>query len=115
MFAAADISCNGSLTASDAFTSGPPFYALISSAANYDSGALLTQLGPTDESNLWVFSDPDGLTSLASTRDILFINSTVAEIFQFSHQPPATQSPAIGWFLVSESAPIPEPSSTGLL
>lgn len=81
LFAAAGISYDSTLTASDAFTIGGGI--VISSGANYDTHTLRDQLGLTaagDRTLIW--SDPDGSTAVTSTRDRLLLRVDGAVIFQ---------------------------------
>ncbi len=113
LFAAAGISYNGSLTASDAFTSGSSL--ALSTGTNYDAGTLSAALGYTYlASQTLVWSDPDGSVRANSTRDYLQLTSSFAGISQTTAQPPNS---ILGWMIVSDAAivPVPEPSTVALL
>jgi len=110
LFAASGIDYDGALKASDGFNVG--LGATISSGSNYDGGALAMALGSTDQTNATFFwTDPDGTNSSSSTREYVFMGTTLgtfAGIYQSNSTPPNSD---IGWLLVSDSAAIPEPSA----
>ena len=107
LFAAAGITYDGALTASDAFSVGDT--ATISSGVNYDGGALALQLGYTDGVGVLAWSDPDGDQFSPSTRDFLVIDPVFSGVWQ---SPATVPHSDLGWLLVSE---IPEPMSLSLL
>jgi len=111
LFAASAITYTGGLTASDAFATGSSI--LLSSGTSFDGGVLAAKLGYTvwDETHIW--SSPDGSGVLGTTRDYLTMRSGTLQIRQTSRQP---EHGELGWLLVSEVAPVPEPSTyAGLL
>jgi len=108
LFLAAGIAYDGALTAADGFAlGGSP---TISSAGNYDGGALRDTLGVAATG--WTWTDPDGSNQDFSIRDLLQLTDTFALIHQNKALPP---SPEIGWMIVSEATAVPEPSSLTLL
>ena len=76
LFAAAGITYDADLTASDAFESGS--YAEITSGEAYDGGILRSMLFASASSYIW--SDPDGDSSFATTRDFLYVSIFVVFI-----------------------------------
>ncbi len=108
LFAAAGITYDGALMASDGFAVGGA--ATISSGSNYDGGALLSLLGPTvgsEITNIW--TDPDGNDDIGTTRDFINFNTSIAQILNATSTAPDA---AVGWLLVTA---VPEPSSFLLL
>lgn len=101
LFAAAGIAYDGALSASDAFEVGDG--AQISTGLNYDSAALRNQLGLTRSLLTLIFSDPDGDSSLSSTRDYINLSDTSAIFYNNSLVAPNS---SIGWLVVSE-VPLP--------
>jgi hypothetical protein len=93
---AAGITYDGVLTASDAFAIGTS--TIISSGMNYDGGALSAALGFTQNTDTFIWSDPDGS---GGTRDFLRIGSIVADILQTATSP---ANSGAGWLLVSDAA-----------
>ncbi len=111
LFAAAGIGYLGSSTASDAFVVGPG--EVISTGALYDSGVLASQLGFTDtqtSNRTLIWTNPDGLTTDVSFRDVIDLLGTGVIIGHTTVTPPDNR---IGWLLVSQA--VPEPSSFMLL
>lgn len=115
MFMAAGISYDGTTTASQVFERGPS--EIISSGANYDGGVLATTLGPTSVGlgigdDVFIFSEPDGMSASTTTLDTMFIGGPNGHVFaqvqQQIEQPPF---PTIGYLLVRPAVAVPEPSA----
>lgn len=99
LFAAAGVTYNGALTASDAFNTG-------SSDRIIDNGTpgaidLASKLGATSGSSTYMFSGTDGSTDFASTRDYMLLSSSGwADIRQDSRVAPLS---FVGWLIVTEA------------
>ena len=108
LFAAAGINYNGTTTASGGFAVGAGI--TISNLSNYDGGALRAALRTTDNFGLStsIWTVPDLSSDSASTRDYLILTRSSAGVRNFATSPP---NPSIGWLLVSEAAPVPEPAA----
>ena len=110
LFAAAGITYNASLTASDAFETGSS--AVISSIGAYDGGVLRAKLsGVVSDNAILFWSDPDGDADTNTTRDYIDLRLDRSVFWNSSLQP---SHGAFGFLIVSEAV-VPEPSSLILL
>ena len=106
LFAAAGVTYSSSVTAADGFTAGPN----AGLASNSDSGVavLRSALGPTAADRTDIWTDPDGVSLTASTRDYLSLDTNnAAWVRQLTLDPPSS---GLGWLVV-----VPEPSTFSMV
>ncbi len=108
LFAASSIGYDKDITASDGFSTGP---SKVLSKKSYDGGELMLILGMTSHMDLTIWTIPDGNTDITTTRDIILFGNNMVVAHQSGYSPPWEDK---GWLIVSETAPIPEPSSIGI-
>lgn len=107
LFAAAGITYDGSLTASDAFRPGSG--AIISSGRNYDRGVLLNILGQTLRNRTLILTQIPASPDLRNAVDLRLRRARIRRTRSFD------ANEHYSWLLVSESTALaPEPSSFAL-
>jgi hypothetical protein len=79
-----------------------------------DPGLILLEaaLGLTTPTQLNIWTDPDGSTDAATTRDYMLLQAGTAVARQF---PAGAPNINIGWLIVSEPTVVPEPGTVTLM